>query len=282
MHLSTLTESIGLAGIQAALVALPGPTALDPLRRLRSPAWALLGPASLVFGTFGVLAHPRLANVFVAVAAIATPLLAAVAVLAIVHGRHRNLLLVPLGLAGVAVAASGWPGEVAASLLTALGCLTLGTAVVRLTPGRWLRIGLLSMAAVDVVLIGMGIGQHANTLMQQALSSTVAPGFDRAELGHTTTEYPDLVLAGVLGGIVAGRAIQPATAALVAVAAGAYGALLAFTHMLPATVPLVIVLLLVERLWTPAISPVGTAPARSNHGACRPHPAGRGTSAASC
>jgi len=264
VHLSTLIETTALASIQAALVALPGPTALHPLRRLRSPVWALLGPGSLVFGTFGVLAHPRLANALVAIAAIATPVLAVVAVLAIVRVRHRNLLLVPLGLAGVAIAASGWPGELAASLLTALGCLTLGTALVRLTPTRWLRIGLLSMAAVDVVLIGVGIGQHADALLQQALSSTVAPGFDRAELGHTTTEYPDLVLAGVLGGIVAGRTIQTATAAFVAVAAAAYGALLAFTDTIPATVPLVLVLLVVERL-TASPAQATPAPMRSCH-----------------
>jgi hypothetical protein len=246
VNLSAIVETTTLATIQAALVALPGPSALRPLRRLASPAWALLAPGSLVFGTFGVLALPPLAGGLVVLAALATPVLAAVAVLDIVRGRHRNLLLVPLGLAGVAVAASGWPGELAASLLTALGCLTLGTALVSLTPARWLRVGLLSMAAVDILLLGIGVGQHADALLSDALSSTVAPGFDRAEIGNTFTEYPDLVLAGVLGGIVAGRAIQTRVAALVAIAVAGYGALLAFTDTVPATVPLVLVLLVVE------------------------------------
>jgi hypothetical protein len=61
---------------------------------------------------------------------------------------------------------------------------------------------------------------------------------------------------------VAGRTIQAATAALVAVAAASYGALLAFTDTIPATVPLVLVLLLVE--WQTASSAQATpAPMRS-------------------
>ena len=55
------------------------PSALERLARLRSPAWALAWPGSLVVGTFGVLALPPPATGLVLVAAIATPVLAAIA-----------------------------------------------------------------------------------------------------------------------------------------------------------------------------------------------------------
>ena len=246
VNLSYAIEYVALAMIQGAIVALPHPAALERLGRLRSPAWALIAPGSLLFGTFAVLGWPVLASALALLAAIATPVLAAIAVVAVVHGRQRRLLLVPLALGVVAAAGSGWPGELAASLLTALGCLTLGAALVRLTPARWLYLGVLSMVAVDVVLLALGIGQPAAELIQDAFGSTIQPVFDRARLGHFSTDYPDLVLAAVLGAIVAERAVQQPAALLVAISAAAYGLLFAFADMLPATVPLALVLVLVE------------------------------------
>jgi hypothetical protein len=74
-------------------------------------------------------------------------------------------------------------------------------------------------------------------------------------------DYPDLVLAAVVGAMIADRAIQQSAALLVAASAAAYGALFAFADMLPATVPLALVLVLVAcgraavrrpRRWRPA------------------------------
>jgi hypothetical protein len=246
LNVSNAAEYVALATIQGAIVALPHPAALQRLGRLRSPAWALVAPGSILVGTFGVLALPLVASGLVLLAAIATPVLAAIAMMCVVHGRQRSLLLVPLALGVVAAAGSGWPRELAASLLTALGCLTLGAAFVRLTPARWLYLGVLTMAAVDVLLLAVGVGQPAAALLREALGSTVQPGFDHAELGRFRLDYPDLVLAAVLGATVAGRAIQAPAALLVAVSVAAYGVLFAFADMLPATVPLALVLVLVE------------------------------------
>ena len=246
MTASSLTACVVLATIEGALVALPCPAALARLERLRSPAWAVIGPCSLVVGTFGVLALPSLASGLAIFAAIATPLLAVIAVLAVVRGRHRALLAVPPALAVAALAATGWPAQLAASALTALGCLTLGAAVVRLTPAPWLHLGVLSMGVVDVLLLALGVGQPAAALLRDAMGDTVLPAFHRAELGSVAKDYPDLVLAAVLGGFVAGRPIQRRAAALVAILASAYSGLLVFADALPATVPLVIVLVLVE------------------------------------
>jgi hypothetical protein len=101
------------------------------------------------------------------------------------------------------------------------------------------------MVAVDVLLLALGIGQPAAALLRDALS-TIQPTLARAQLGHARVDYPDLVLAAVLGAIVAERAMQQPAAVLVAISASAYGALFAFADILPATVPLAVVLVLVE------------------------------------
>jgi hypothetical protein len=246
VNATNAAEYVALATIQGAVVALPHPAALERLGRLRSPAWAFVAPGCLLVGTFGVLALPLLASGLAVLAQIATPLLAAIAVMAVVHGRQRALLAAPLALGAVAAAGPGWPGELAASLLTALGCLTLGAAFVRLTPARWLYLGVLSMVGVDVLLLALGVGQPAAALLQDALDSTIQPALDHAQLGDFSLDYPDLVLAAVVGAVIADRPFQKAAALLVAISAAAYGALFAFAAMLPATVPLALVLVLVE------------------------------------
>ena len=246
MSVLSFIAFVTLATITGALVALPSPAALERLARLRSPAWALLGPGCLLVGTFGVLARPSFATGLAILAAVATPVLAAIAMVGVVHGARLALLPVPVVLAGVALAGGGLAAQLAASLLTALGCLTLGAAIVRLTPGRWLRRGVVMMAVVDVILLAAGIGQPAATLLRHA-SAGVGPAFHRAQLGTMSLDYPDLVLAAVLGGVVAGRAVQARAATLVSILAIAYGSLFTVADMLPATVPIVVALILIDR-----------------------------------
>src|SRR3954470_3730825 len=66
------------------------------------------------------------------------------------------------------------------------------------------------------------------------------------QLGPITQDYPDLVLAAVVGGILAGRALQRPAAVLVAILSAAYTALLTIADTLPATVPLTLALVLLE------------------------------------
>jgi hypothetical protein len=240
---------VGLATIEGALVALPSPAALKRLAPLRSPAWALVAPGSLLVGTFGVLALPALATGLAILAVVATPLLAAIAVASVVHGRRRALLLLPLVLGVVALACTGLAREFAATLLTSLGCLTLGAALVRLTPTRALHLGLVAMALVDFALLALGVGQPAADLLGDALNGS-QPVFHYAELGPATIDYPDLVLAAILGGVVSGRANQHKAAVIVAVLSSAYSFLLVIADVVPATVPLVLALGVVE-FWPP-------------------------------
>lgn len=207
--------------------------------------WAFVFPGILVAGTFGVLALPAAATALAVLASVATPVLAGIAVLAVVRGRGggSRVLILPLALV-LGATLAGWPGQVAATALIALGCLTLGTALVRLTPAPWVTVGVLAMCAVDVLLLATGIGQPAAALLNEAGGGL--PTLHFAQLGPIATDYPDLVLAAVVGGILAGRPVQRRAAVLVAVLSGAYAALLTIVHMLPATVPLTLALILVE------------------------------------
>jgi hypothetical protein len=86
LSVSSFVAIIVLATIEGGLVALARADALEALRRLRSPAWSALLPGSIVVGTFAPLALPSMARGLVLLAAIATPLLAVVAILAVVRG----------------------------------------------------------------------------------------------------------------------------------------------------------------------------------------------------
>jgi hypothetical protein len=62
MTLSGFTGTTMLALLQGALIALPRANALEPLARLRSPAWAAVLPGSIIVGTFAVRALPPAAK----------------------------------------------------------------------------------------------------------------------------------------------------------------------------------------------------------------------------
>jgi hypothetical protein len=241
---SRLVAVIVLATIEGALVALPRADALRPLGRLRSPAWAALLPGSILLGTFGPLALPSIAVGLVVLAIAATPPLAVIALVAVVRGpraalRRPRVALPALALAPALAAAlvSGWLGQASESVITALGCLALGAALVRLTPRRWILAGVLCMCAVDVLLLMSGTGESGAAAMSAATAHVHAPVFDRAAVGPISTDYPDLVLAALLGALLAGQQYQRRAAMLVTTLASGSGMLLPLVGWLPATVP---------------------------------------------
>jgi hypothetical protein len=240
----------GLASLEGALVLLPRQSGSALWRRLRSPLWALVLPSALVIGTFGVLEVPHGATKLAVLATLATPLLVGMAVLGIVRGP-RWPWLAALPVLGGALTLHSWPGGLAATVLTALGCVTLGTALVRLTPLPWLAAGIAAMCIVDVALLATGVGQPAAHQLEDALSHSGLPEFHRAQIGSMNRDYPDLVLAAVLGAVLAGNARRQRTAAvLVTVLAAANGLLFLVADMLPATVPVgvaAVLLLALER-----------------------------------
>jgi hypothetical protein len=226
----------GLAAIQGMLVFLPRPAGSAGWSRLRSPAWALVLPGALVVGTFGVLDVPHGATALAVLAAVATPVLVVLAVTGVVRGpRWAWLAALPVLAAGMAL---HWSAQLATTALTALGCLTLGAAIVRLTPLPWLAAGIGVMCIVDVALLATGVGEPAAHQMETALTHSPLPEFHRAQLGSMNRDYPDLVLAAVLGAALAGHARQLTAAVLAAVLSCANGLFFLVAYMLPATVPL--------------------------------------------
>jgi len=236
MTASGYTAVIALASLEGALVALPKANALEPLRSLRSPAWAALLPGSIVAGTFLPLAMPSMALGLVLMAG-----------LEVVRGPRAALLALAFALAVIAALISGWAGQLSATVLTALGCLAVGTALARLIPRRWFVLGVLGMCLADVALLASGVGTSAAQLMASATRDVHGPVFSQADIGRVTTDYPDLVLAAVLGGFLAGRHRQLIAAVLVTVLGAGYGLLLLpIAHLLPATVPIGLALLMLE------------------------------------
>ena len=247
MTASGYAAVIALASLEGALVALPRADALEPLRTLRSPAWAALLPGSIVVGTFLPLAMPSIALGLVLMAGVITPLLAIIAVLEVVRGPRTALLMVAFALAVIAALISGWEAQLSATALTALGCLAVGTALARLIPRSWFVLGVVGMCLADVALLASGVGGSAAQLMAAATRDVHGPVFSQADIGRVTTDYPDLVLAAVLGGFLAGRHRQLLAAVLVTVLGAAYGLLLLpIAHLLPATVPIALTLLMLE------------------------------------
>ena len=236
LHIPEAT--VALAVLEGGVVALPRPWTLGRLRAVRSPAWAAVLPGAIIIGTFGVLASPDMASDLLRLATVTTPLLAAIALMAIVPGRWSILALPPLWLLAVAAHPGTLASQASATVVTALACLTTGAAIARLVPRRWLAVGALLMCLVDVVMLAAGIGQPAAILMDRAMHAHHAV-FAEARLGTVTVDYPDLVLAAVIGGILSEEVgTQRRAALMVAVLSGGCGLLLFPSGPLPATVPI--------------------------------------------
>ena len=223
---------------------LPRSAPFPRLARLRSPAWTALLPVSIIVGTFGLLVAPTLASPTVLAAAITTPLLAFVAVVAVVRAR---LVMLPLAaVAGLlAMWATGLGGHVGTGVVTALACLTVGAALQRLIPGRWLLVGVVAMSVVDITLLVSGFGYHQTALLAAAQNNFHGPRFTGARIGGTTIGYPDLFLAALLGTSLAGQRAQVRAAGLLMMLAVLYDSLLSPGLLLPATVPIALTLAVV-------------------------------------
>jgi hypothetical protein len=190
-----------------------------------------------VIGTFGPLGAHSFALGMILLAALATPPLVAVAVVGVVRGPRTATVALALVAGVLATFAGGLGGQLSATVLTALAALALGAALARLIPAGWVLAGFACMCGVDVALLAAGIGQPAAADLARAAGHLPGPVFDHAQLGPISLGYPDLVLAAVLGGFVAGQRGQRCAAALVTVLAAASLLLAPPNAVWPATVP---------------------------------------------
>jgi hypothetical protein len=240
--------SIGvLSLVQAALVAAPRPASTPLLTRLRSRSWALVLPLSVVVVVAAIALDSASARVLTYLALIAVPPLAALALGALVRGARPSLALLVIPLFALAWAARGaLGGQTAALALSALACVSLGWLLASLVPGRWLKLGIYTMAAVDAWLVGSNLLQEPNAILNAA-SPGGLPRLQFVSFGSAVMGLGDLFIAATLGAVLVGdRRLQLTGAALVAIIALAFDLLFFAVDQLPATVPVALALVVLE------------------------------------
>jgi hypothetical protein len=231
-----LVPSYGLlVAVQAALVLVPG----RPRPLASSRALGLLIPAAAMAVGVALASSNGGADFLTALAAVATPVLAAGAGWA--RGwRHPWLpaLAVP-GLYALAWLRSGHlDGEAAGLVLICGACLAVTGVVAALAPRSWLLVGLVLLVVLDCVLVwgDRTVGPAMNTL-QAATPPTLGrplPALQQAVFGDATMGWLDFAAPALLGLLVQRRV---RAAAATTVAGWAWGLLLIATSPIAATPP---------------------------------------------
>jgi hypothetical protein len=232
-----------LSLVQGAVVSMPARAPSLELGRLRGGRWwGLVPPASVVaFVLVARAAESASAHALTYLALVAVPPLAVLALGWLMWGARPGWALVAAALFALAWADRGaLPGDAAALALSALSCVTLGVLLASVTPPRWLRLGILAMAATDTALVVSDLLQRPNSTLNAAHPAAGLPQLQRAVFGTAVMGYGDLFIAGVLGGLLAltaGPRLQRRGALLTGVLALAFDLLFLFVDELPATVP---------------------------------------------
>lgn len=241
--------SIGcLSLVQAALVAAPKPALSPILTRLRSRWWALILPLSIVVVIAAVAADSSTARLLTYLALVGVPPLAAAALGWVMRGGRPPLALLVLPLFALAWAAKGTlSGQTAALALSALACVSLGWLLACVVPGRWLKLGIYAMAAIDTYLVAGDLLQAPNAVLNMAAPGGGLPRLQFVHFGSAIMGFGDIFIAAVLGALLArDRRLQLTGAAVAAVIGIAFDLLFFAVDELPATVPIALTLALLE------------------------------------
>jgi hypothetical protein len=238
-----------LSIFQGVLVALPVRLEVRALRRLRAGGWAAILPLSiLVFVLIAREAEQASAQGLTYLALIAVPPLAALALAGLARGgRPRNALLAGALFALAWADRGGLAGNGAATLLSGLSCVALGSLLGAITPRRWLALGIVAMALADTALVVSDLLQAPNDALNAARPAAGLPRLQSAAFGSAVMGYGDLFAAAVLGGMLAAEgASRRGPAALAVSLALGFDLLFFAVHELPATVPVALTLLVLE------------------------------------
>ncbi|HEU4392709.1 MAG TPA: hypothetical protein VFR04_03625 [Solirubrobacterales bacterium] len=236
-----------LSLVQAALVAAPRPASAPLLSGLRNRSWALVLPLSVVVVVAAIALDSAFADFLTYLALVAVPPLAALALAAVLRGGRPPLALLAIPLFAIAWAARGsLSGEAAALALSALACVSLGWLLACVVPGRWLKLGIYAMAAIDAWLIGTDLLQGPNATLNAA-SPGGLPQLQFVAFGSAVMGFGDIFIAAVLGALLAAdRRLQLTGAALAAILCLGFDLLFFAVDQLPATVPIALTLALLE------------------------------------
>lgn len=236
---------LGLAPSYAALCAVQAAVVAAPSRRASSGRFVLVGllvPAALLGAGVATLDlaswGPR---ALALLATFGTPFLAAAG--GLLSGRSSWWLEPPAALALWLVAwqAHGLLRDAAGVALIGGACLTVAAAATLVAPAGSIELGLVALAALDVVLVwGTKQAQTATTALHAVTppvaAGTPLPSLQDATFGSALMGWLD-VLAPALLGILVARRSKLAAAAATGLAAGLWGLLLLATPEVAATVP---------------------------------------------
>ena len=249
MALAFVPSDAAILALQAGVVAAPRPMArLRIAERLRGPAWALVPAASIVAVIFAIRFVSDTATGLTYLAVVAVPPLAAVALGWAARGSRPVAAFVVAPLFAVAWAArTSLSGEAAGALLSALSCVTLGVLLAMVAPSRWLKAGIVLMAAADTWLVVSDLLQAPNATLATAHPAGGLPQLQSELFGSVSMGYGDLFVAALLGAVLAREAGRQRMAALLTlVIAGLFDLLFFAVSELPATVPVALALIVVE------------------------------------
>ena len=248
MSLDFPLSSVCLCAAQAGTVALPctAPTVV----RVKKALWGLVPLASIVVVVFAVRQAPGAAALLTYLSLAAVPPLAALALARGVRWSRRGfgVLVVPL-FALAWIERANVAGQAAAVVLSILACVTLAIVLTQLAPLRWIKVGILLTALGDVVMIGAHYLQPAQHLLDFASPGLALPAFQRVLLSGVVMGFGDFFVAALLGAVLAaeGRRYQDRAALLTFALALVFDLLFIAIPVVPATVPVAIALVVVER-----------------------------------
>ena len=237
------------AGVVLAPRAVkPDATVQRWLHRFHSPAWALIPVASIVGVIFAIRYDTETANWLSYLALVAVPILAAVALGWTSRGSRPYFALLAVGLFVLAWRApASLAGEAAAAILSALSCVTLGMLLGAVTPTKWLKVGILGMAAADVWLVASDLLQRPNSILVGAGPRVGLPQLQSESFGDVNMGYGDMFVAALLGASFArDPGVQRTAALLTLVFAALFDLLFFVINELPATVPVALALIAVQ------------------------------------
>jgi hypothetical protein len=233
------------------------------IKRLRGWGWALVPVVSIVGVIFTIRFVSDTAKGLTYLAVVAVPPLAAAALAWACRPERRAGSLRVAGaviwtLALFAVATGqGLISHGAATLLSALSCVTLGVLLAAVAPARWLKLGIVLMAAADVWLVASDLLQNPNSVLVTVHPAPVLgihlPRLQSELFGSVSMGYGDLFIAAVFGAVLAAEGRRQWPAALLTFALAAiFDLLFLVINELPATVPVALALIVMElseRAW---------------------------------
>jgi hypothetical protein len=223
---------------------------------LRGRGWALIPVGSIIGVIFAIRYASGTATWLTYLALVAVPILAAVALGGFMRGGRvwLALLVVPLFLLTWRTPHS-LVGEGSGAILCGLSCVTLGVLLGAVTPARWLKLGIVAMAAADVWLVGSNLLQNPNNALIAAAPGGGLPQLQSELFGSVSLGYGDLFVAGLLGALLSAHTRVQRSAALLTLGLAAVFDLLFLVHKiyyqtgLPATVPVALALIVLEGYW---------------------------------